>query len=91
MLDAEALKKLADLARISIDEDELATLGGELDAMVAFVGVVQSREGESGESILDKENVFRDDAVAPLVSEYDLIEAAPLHRDHYVEVPKVIE
>lgn len=91
MLDAKALKNLADLARISVSDDELSTLGGELDAMVDFVGVVQSRQGEEVTPVFDKENVLRDDIVQPLASDHDLIDVAAKHRDHYIEVPKVIE
>lgn len=39
---------------------------------------------------LSKKNVARADEVAPLESAYDLVEAAPLHKDGFVQVPKVI-
>lgn len=36
-------------------------------------------------------NVSREDVTAPILPVHDLVECAPLHRDHFVQVPKVLE
>ncbi len=47
MIAKEELKKLADLARIEIKEDELENLHKEMGTILDFVGQVQKIAGES--------------------------------------------
>ena len=59
--------------------------------MVDFIDVVQKVSlPNQGEMKFEQKNVARRDEVAPLESVYDLVEAAPLHKDGFVQVPKVI-
>jgi aspartyl-tRNA(Asn)/glutamyl-tRNA(Gln) amidotransferase subunit C len=91
MIDKEAVKRIADLARLSVPDTELESIAKDLESIVSFVDVVQSRTIEQTDQSLDSVNVFREDAVLPLESKYDLVEAAPVHKDGFVSVPKVIE
>ena len=36
-VDADTVRRIAHLARIAVEEDEIAHLGGELNAILAFV------------------------------------------------------
>jgi len=91
-LTKEEITRLATLSRLTVPEAELETVVQDVGAILGFVDTIQSVQLDS-ESVNDSElnNVFREDAVHPLVAVHDLIEAAPLHQDHFVKVPKVIE
>ena len=91
MIDKDGVKKLADLARLSVPETELQSLTKDLESIVGFVDVVQSRNVEKSTDSLENVNVFRDDEIRPLPSAYDLVDAAPEHKDGFVKVPKVFE
>ena len=91
-MDADGVKKLAHLARITVSEEELASFASEIGSILGFIDRVRT---VSLDTIPDTAgsavNVLRADVVDPLASSYDLIECAPLHQDHFVKVPKVIE
>lgn len=91
-MDTEAVKKLADLARLTVPDSELAVVAKDIENILGFIDRIRevSLEGETMRD-LERVNVLRDDIVAPLHSAYDLVECAPLHADHFVKVPKVIE
>jgi aspartyl-tRNA(Asn)/glutamyl-tRNA(Gln) amidotransferase subunit C len=91
-MNTEEIKRLAHLARLSVPEAELDAVGKDIASILGFVDTIKSvqLDGQVTQSD-DDVNVFRDDVVAPLAADHDLIEAAPLHQDHFVKVPKVIE
>jgi aspartyl-tRNA(Asn)/glutamyl-tRNA(Gln) amidotransferase subunit C len=84
------VQKLADLARLSVPEDEQKSLTKDLDAILGFIDQIQSRDASVVSVTPDKLNVFREDIIAPVSSAYDLVEAAPSHQDRFVKVPKII-
>jgi aspartyl-tRNA(Asn)/glutamyl-tRNA(Gln) amidotransferase subunit C len=91
-LSGDDIKRLASLSRLTVPEAELASVGKDIDAILGFVDTIQVVQ--LGDQIIqtnDQTNVFREDIVQPLQASHDLIEAAPLHQDHFVKVPKVIE
>ncbi|HTH93311.1 MAG TPA: Asp-tRNA(Asn)/Glu-tRNA(Gln) amidotransferase subunit GatC [Candidatus Paceibacterota bacterium] len=91
-LTKDDIKRLANLARLSVPEEEMDSVAQDIDTILGFVDTIQSVQlGDQVADIQDEVNVFREDTVNPLTPEYDLIEAAPLHQDHFVKVPKVIE
>ena len=85
------VKKLADLSRMTVPEEEQAKVAKDLESIIHFVDQIQSREGGTHTQEPAQKNVFREDVVIPLGSAYDLVEAAPSHQDSFVKVPKVIE
>lgn len=91
-LTKEDIKRLANLARLSVPEEELESVGKDIAAILGFVDTIESVQlGDQVTENTDKTNVFREDVVEPIEPAHDLIEAAPLHQDHFVKVPKVIE
>jgi aspartyl-tRNA(Asn)/glutamyl-tRNA(Gln) amidotransferase subunit C len=91
-MNTDEIKRLANLARLSVPEAELATVGKDIAAILGFVDRIQAVQlGDQVDVHMDQQNVFRDDIVRPLLAAHDLIEAAPQHQDHFVKVPKVIE
>ena len=88
----DEIKRLASLSRLTVPEAELATMGSDISAILGFVDTIQAVQlGDQVVNSNDQTNVFRDDVVQPLQPAHDLIEAAPMHQDHFVKVPKVIE
>ena len=50
MISKEEIKKLADLARIDIKDEEIEGLRGEMDAILDYVGQVKSVTGDFKEN-----------------------------------------
>lgn len=91
-MNEETLLHLANLARLDVPESERQTLLRDIENIVDFVKTVQQVETNNAEAKHDRINVYRADEVKVLEPVHDLIDdAAPLHKDHYVEVPKVLE
>jgi len=91
-MDIEQVKKLAHLARLNVPEEELAGVASDIGNILGFIDQIQKVElGDISAPTNQSVNIFRDDVVAPIEPVYDLVEAAPLHKDHFVMVPKVIE
>lgn len=89
-MDIDGVKKLALLARLEVPDAELAQVATEMGSIIGLVDEIKGVDVSTTEAPLQSVNVFRDDTVAPIEPAYDLIEAAALHQDHFVKVPKVI-
>lgn len=89
-MDTEQVKKLAQLARLDVPEAELVRVAGEMGTILGFVDEIQKVQISDADMVVADTNVFRDDIVAPITPAHDLVEAAQLHQDHFVKVPKVI-
>ena len=90
-LSKEQITHIANLARLSVPEVELEKLSGELGAILSFVDQINAVKIETTNPARPLlENIVREDIVLPLESAYNLVEAAPLHKDGFVQVPKVI-
>lgn len=91
MIDSNTLNHLAHLARLSVPEEEKEQLAKDITNIVGFLDTIQKVDiGQVGKKEFSQKNVAREDIVAPLGSVYNLVEAAPLHKDGFVQVPKVI-
>lgn len=91
-MDEQKLLHIAHLARLHVPEEERAMLVGDIEHIVGFVDTVANMTVSSiVDTAYSRVNIFRTDEVNPLESSVDLVQSAPLHRDGYVEVPKVIE
>lgn len=90
-MDIQQVKKLAHLARLDVPEAELHNVAQEMGAILGFVDEIQKVQIDALSEVVGDINVFRDDMVAPITPAHDLVEAAALHQDHFVKVPKVLE
>lgn len=91
MIDSKTLDHLAHLARLTVPEEEKEQLAKDINNIVGFIDVVQKVQlSDSGEKAFTQKNVAREDMVTPIQPEHSLVEAAPLHQDGFVQVPKVI-
>lgn len=97
MISKEEIKKLADLARISLEDGEIEKLRGEMNAILDYVGQVKSVAGEekAGE-ISEHYNVMREDgspdrpAAESGTRSKELIEEFPEKKGDYLKVKKII-
>ncbi len=93
-VDAATVRRIAHLARISVQEGEVAHLQGELNAMLAFVAQLEEVDVEGIEpmtSVTPMKMKERDDVVTDGGIADQIIKNAPAAEDHFFQVPKVVE
>ncbi|PIE70138.1 MAG: Asp-tRNA(Asn)/Glu-tRNA(Gln) amidotransferase GatCAB subunit C [Deltaproteobacteria bacterium] len=85
--------KVAQLARISIDETEMDALTGQIDAILGYVdqlGEVKTDGVPPTARSLNLTNAFREDTEKGHIGEAAALANAPESEDGYFIVPKVI-
>lgn len=93
-VDAETVRRIARLARIAVAEDEIGHLGGELNAMLAFIEQLSEVNVEGVEpmtSVTPMTMKKRVDVVTDGGIADDIVRNAPMSEDNYFVVPKVVE
>jgi aspartyl-tRNA(Asn)/glutamyl-tRNA(Gln) amidotransferase subunit C len=93
-VDADTVRRIAHLARISIAEDEVAHLTGELNAVLAFVEQLSEVDVDGVEpmtSVIPMDMKKRVDKVTDGNIADDILRNAPAKEDHFFLVPKVVE
>lgn len=91
--DAE-VRRLANLARIGLQDDEVAKLATELDAIVGFVEQLQAvdtSDVEPTSQVTGLTDVWRADEAKPsTISQDQLLQNAPERQDGYIKVRRVL-
>ena len=93
-VDAATVKRIARLARIRIEEDEIASYQGELNAILGFVEQLQEVNVEGVEpmtSVTPMTLRRRDDLITDGGFAKKIVSNAPLSEDNFFMVPKVVE
>jgi aspartyl-tRNA(Asn)/glutamyl-tRNA(Gln) amidotransferase subunit C len=93
-VDADTVRRIAQLARIAVPESEVSHLQGELNAMLEFVeqlSEVNVDGVESMTSVMPMEMKKRRDVVDDGGIADAIVRNAPAREDHFFLVPKVIE
>jgi len=93
-VDAETVRRVAHLARVAVADDEVATLQGELNAILAFVEQLAEVDVDGVEpmtSVTPMAMKMRDDTVTDGGNSDAIIKNAPAQLDHFFLVPKVVE
>jgi aspartyl-tRNA(Asn)/glutamyl-tRNA(Gln) amidotransferase subunit C len=93
-VDAATVRRVAHLARIAVDEDEVENLQGELNAILAFVEQLSEVDVEGVEpmtSVTPMAMKMRRDEVTEGSIADDVLKNAPAREDHFFLVPKVVE
>jgi aspartyl-tRNA(Asn)/glutamyl-tRNA(Gln) amidotransferase subunit C len=90
----EDVIKVGELARLKLDDEEVATFTGQMDAILAYVGKLNELD-TSGITptahAVPLENAFRNDEVRPSIGADSALAAAPDRIEDFFRVPKVIE
>lgn len=93
-VDADTVRRVAHLARISVAEDEVEHLRGELNAILAFVEELAGVDVEGIEpmtSVTPMAMRMRKDEVSDGGIADAVMANAPAREDHFFLVPKVVE
>jgi aspartyl-tRNA(Asn)/glutamyl-tRNA(Gln) amidotransferase subunit C len=91
----EEVKKLAELSRIELGEEEIEKMRGEIDAIVAYIDIISQVDLPEGVAVsphLALENVMRsDDGVheAGIYTE-KMLSQAPKRDGKFVKVKKIL-
>lgn len=90
----EDVVKVGELARLKLDDEEVATFTGHMDAILAYVEKLNELD-TSGITptahAVPLENAFRNDEVRPSIGADSALAAAPDRIEDFFRVPKVIE
>jgi aspartyl-tRNA(Asn)/glutamyl-tRNA(Gln) amidotransferase subunit C len=93
-VDAATVRRIAQLARIAVRDDEIQHLEGELNAMLAFVEQLSEVNIEGVEpmtSVTPMEMKKRADVVNDGEIADDIVKNAPATENHFFLVPKFVE
>jgi aspartyl-tRNA(Asn)/glutamyl-tRNA(Gln) amidotransferase subunit C len=93
-VDAQTVRRIAHLARIAVEEDEVERLKGELNAILAFVEQLQEVNIEGVEpmtSVTPMQMKMRADVVTDGDKAEAVLKNAPANEGNFYLVPKVVE
>jgi aspartyl-tRNA(Asn)/glutamyl-tRNA(Gln) amidotransferase subunit C len=93
-VDAATVRRIAQLARIAVRDDEVQHLQGELNAMLAFVEQLSEVDISGVEpmtSVTPMEMKKRPDVVNDGEIADDIVKNAPATEGHFFLVPKFVE
>jgi len=92
--DADTVRRIAQLARIAVAEDEIEHLREELNAILAFVEELSEVNVDGVEpmtSVMPMQMKKRADVVTDGGIADEILKNAPAVEDHFFAVPKVVE
>ena len=90
----QEVEHVARLARLALAEEELASLTGEMDAILGYVDKLNQLDTEGivpTAHAVPLENAFREDAVRPSIGIDKALANAPAAAQDCFRVPRVIE
>jgi aspartyl-tRNA(Asn)/glutamyl-tRNA(Gln) amidotransferase subunit C len=93
-VDAITVRRIAHLARIAVEDDEVEHLKGEINDMLAFVEQLSEVDVSGVEpmtSVTPMAMKKRPDVVTDGEIADDIVRNAPAVQDHFFLVPKVVE
>jgi len=93
-VDIDTVKRVARLARIAVDEQDVERMTGELNAILGFVeqlNEVDVTDVEPMTSVIPMTMKMRADEVTDGSKAEDIVANAPNTGDHFFLVPKVVE
>ncbi len=93
-LDIQTTKKLAELAKLEFNNEELIEIQHDLEQMIGFVeklNEIDTSHVEPLTHITEGENTLREDEVKESIDIETALKNAPASRDRFFTVPKVIK
>jgi len=94
ILDAQTIHKIADLARIQIEEKEVETLIPEMNKILSFMEKLNELDTSNVKPLVymnETANVWREDVVKQEISTEDGLKNSAKHNNQFFMVPKIIE
>ena len=93
-VDTATVRRIAHLSRIAVEDEEVAHLQSELNAILAFVEQLRGVDVENVEpmtSVMPMQLRRRTDEVTDGFIADEIVANAPRCEDHFFVVPKVVE
>ncbi|MCM8791640.1 MAG: Asp-tRNA(Asn)/Glu-tRNA(Gln) amidotransferase subunit GatC [Candidatus Omnitrophica bacterium] len=93
-IDIKTVNYIADLARIALSQEEAEILSHQLKEILDFIDRLKEINIEDMPAtthILEVKNVLREDILRPSISSAKVLDMAPLKKDNFFVVPKIIE
>jgi aspartyl-tRNA(Asn)/glutamyl-tRNA(Gln) amidotransferase subunit C len=93
-VDRETVRRIARLARLAVDEEQVAAMEAELNALLSWVEQLQEVNVEGVPpmtSVVAQRLKMREDEVTDGGYADDLMANAPVAENHFFVVPKVVE
>ena len=93
MINREQLLKLAALARLRLDESEIAPFQKDIAEMLDYVKTLEQVDTTAVDlaEAADQPSVLREDIVQPSLPVEEALKNAPERVDNYFKVPKVVD
>jgi aspartyl-tRNA(Asn)/glutamyl-tRNA(Gln) amidotransferase subunit C len=93
-VDTATVRRIAHLSRIAVQDEEVAHLQSELNAILDFVEELRGVDVEGVEpmtSVMPMQLKKREDEVTDGFIADEIVANAPRREDHFFVVPKVVE
>jgi aspartyl-tRNA(Asn)/glutamyl-tRNA(Gln) amidotransferase subunit C len=93
-LSADQVRQVGLLARLQLNEEEVARLTGDLNVLLAHfrkLGELETDGVPPTSHVLDLVNVGRDDVVAPSLPIEDVLANAPESEGRFFVVPRIVD
>ncbi len=90
----DEVKHVANLARLSVTEEEAEMFTQQLDAIITFAEQLNELDTDGIEAtthVLDVRNVLREDEVKQSLPREEVLKNAPDEQDGQVKVPSILE
>lgn len=94
MLSEDDVRKVAELARLNLSEQEVAELRPQLSKLIDYVAVLDEVDTDEVEPMvhaIEQTNVFREDIPTEPLSREEALANAPKTDGKYFLVPPIIE
>lgn len=88
------VRRVAELAKISLAPEEEVRLSAEMEGILAFARQLQQldlTDVPQTQHVLDRVNVMREDEIATSLPQETVLNAAPSREDAYISVPRTVE
>lgn len=93
MIDREEVKKVANLARLDITEDEEIAFTTQLNSILEYfdqLSELDTTDVKPTTRAIETSNITRKDTLTPFSAKEDLLKAAPEQQGEFFRVPKII-
>jgi len=93
MIDREEVKKVANLARLNITEDEEVAFTTQLNSILEYfdqLSELDTTDVKPTTRAIETSNITRTDTLTPFPAKEDLLKAAPEQQGEFFRVPKII-
>ena len=93
-MDRNEIEKLTNLARLELSEEEMKSLGSDIESILGYVSEIQKISAEELTPEIDRHyNIVRDDGKPHEKALYtnEILREAPAREGDYIKVKKILQ